>query len=169
MKACVDVHYRDDGSANVGVLLFQEWSASHAKEEHVFVSRVSGDYQPGEFYRRELAPIQEAIESLETTLDLLIVDGYCDLSPDGQPGLGAHVHSETGIPIVVGVAKNRFHSATHAIPVSRGNSERPLYITAVGISVDKAAIEVSQMHGPFRIPTLLKRVDRLARDGFESE
>ena len=56
-------------------------------------------------------------------LGLLIVDGYCDLDPDGRPGLGSHVHRSLGIP-VIGVAKTAFHTATHAILVRRGTGTR---------------------------------------------
>jgi hypothetical protein len=64
-------------------------------------------------------------------LGLLVVDGYADLDPDGRPGLGAHAHAEFGIP-VIGVAKSRFRTATHAVPVARGSSVRPLFVTAAG-------------------------------------
>jgi len=61
-----------------------------------------------------------------------VIDGYADLDPDGRPGLGAHVHAEFGMP-VIGVAKSRFRTATHAVPVQRGSSVRPLFITAAGM------------------------------------
>ena len=54
-------------------------------------------------------------------LGLLVVDGYADLTPAAAPGLGAHAHAEFGIP-VIGVAKSRFRTATHAVPVVRGSS-----------------------------------------------
>jgi deoxyribonuclease V len=63
---------------------------------------------------------------------LLVVDGYADLDPGGRLGLGAHAHAEFGIP-VVGVAKSRFRTATHAVPVVRGSSARPLFLTAAGM------------------------------------
>ena len=37
-------------------------------------------------------------------LELLVIDGYVTLDPDGRPGLGAHAHAEFGIP-VIGVAE----------------------------------------------------------------
>jgi deoxyribonuclease V len=39
-----------------------------------------------------------------------------------------------------------------------------LFVSAVGIGVDEAAKAVRAMHGPHRMPTLLKLVDRAARD-----
>jgi deoxyribonuclease V len=92
---------------------------------------VSARYQPGEFYLRELPPLRAVIPA-GGELGPIVVDGYVDLDPDGRPGLGAHVHAEFGVP-VVGVAKSAFRTATHAVPVCRGNppgrciSPRPGY------------------------------------------
>ena len=75
-------------------------------------------YQPGEFYLRELPPLRAVLDNL-SGLGLLVAGGYADLDPAGRPGLGAHAHAEFGIP-VTGVAKSRFGTATHAVPVLRG-------------------------------------------------
>src|SRR6185437_8578832 len=120
-------------------------------------------YQPGRFYLRELLPLHAALGGL-TGMALLVVDGYADLDPDGRPGLGAHAHTEFGVP-VIGVAKTAFRTATHAIPVLRGTSARPLYVTAAGISRLGAAELVRQMAGRHRMPDALRRVDTLARHG----
>jgi deoxyribonuclease V len=72
------------------------------------------------------------------------------------------VHKALGIP-VVGVAKTAFRTATHALPVRRGTSTRPLYVTAAGMSTVDAALLVTEMAGTHRIPTALKQVDALAR------
>jgi deoxyribonuclease V len=95
-------------------------------------------------------------------LDLLVVDGYVDLDPDGRPGLGAHAHREFEVP-VVGVAKTAFRSAVHAIPVCRGQATRPLYVTAAGLARTEAAQLVKHMAGGYRLPDALRRVDALAR------
>src|SRR5262249_10339590 len=94
--------------------------------------------------------------------DLLIVDGYVDLDPQGSPGLGAYVHSALSIP-VVGVAKTAFRTAIHAIPVRRGQALKPLYVTAAGLDRADAAALVQAMAGPFRLPDALRRVDQLTR------
>ena len=98
----------------------------------------------------------------DPALALIVVDGYVDLDPDGRPGLGAHVHEEFGVP-VVGVAKTAFAAATHAARVYRGQSGRPLFVTAAGMTIADAAGLVAGMAGKFRLPDALKRVDRLAR------
>lgn len=63
---------------------------------------------------------------------------------------------------VVGVAKTPFHSAA-AVEIIRGTSQSPLYVTAVGMDAAEAAQRIEGMAGQFRIPTLLRRVDQLAR------
>jgi deoxyribonuclease V len=97
-------------------------------------------------------------------LGLLVVDGYVDLDPGGRPGLGAYAHAEFGIP-VIGVAKSRFRTATHAVPVVRGSSGRPLFVTAAGMLAADAADLVRHMTGRYRLPDALRRADTLARTG----
>jgi deoxyribonuclease V len=104
-------------------------------------------YRPGEFYLRELPPIRAVLSGL-SGLGLLVVDGYADLDPGGRPGLGAHAHTELGIP-VIGVAKTAFATATHAVPVLRGTSARPLFVTAAGMPRGEAA-ELVRTHEPAR-------------------
>ena len=94
----------------------------------------------------------------------VLVDGFVWLG-EGRPGLGARLYEAIGGAYpVVGVAKNPFRGAP-AAAITRGGSARPLYITAVGLATSDAAARVESRHGPHRIPTLLKAVDRLCRDG----
>jgi deoxyribonuclease V len=118
-------------------------------------------YEPGAFFRREL-PCLRAVLSGVAHLSLLVVDGYVDLDPGGRPGLGAYAHAEFGVP-VIGVAKSRYATATHAVPVTRGGATRPLYVTAAGIPAGEAAEMVRAMAGAHRLPDALRRVDQLAR------
>ena len=69
-------------------------------------------------------------------------------TPSGRPGLGAHAHAEFGIP-VIGVAKSRFRTATHAVPVKRGSSVRPLFVTAAGMPPTDAADLVRRIAGRY--------------------
>lgn len=57
-----------------------------------------------------------------------------------------------------------FHDYEDSIPVFRGQSRRPLYITAAGMTIVDAALKIARMHGNHRIPTLLKQVDLVARE-----
>ena len=123
------------------------------------VSRVP-PCRPGEFSLRELPPLRAVLGGL-SGLGLL-VDGYADLDPSGRPGLGAHAHAEFGIP-VIGVAKSRFRTATHAVPAMRRSSARPLFVTAAGMPAADAADLVRRMVGRYRLPDALRRADTLAR------
>ncbi len=158
MIGCVDVDYQPDlvTAACVGA----EWADGVAAIE--VVVRTGGpaaEYQPGAFFARELPYLRGVLERMPA-LDLIVVDGYVWLGPD-RPGLGHHLHEALGIA-VVGVAKNPFAGA-RAIEVTRGDSARPLFVTSIGIDPPVAASHVRAMHGEHRIPTLLRRVDALAR------
>jgi deoxyribonuclease V len=54
-------------------------------------------------------------------------------------------------------------TATHAIPVKRGSSVRPLFVTAAGMPAADAADLVRHMAGRYRLPDALRRADNLAR------
>jgi deoxyribonuclease V len=128
-------------------------------ERTAIIARVL-PYRPGEFYRRELPPLRAVLADLRG-LGLLVVDGYADLDPGGRPGLGAHAHAEFGIP-VIGVAKSGFRTATHAVPVVRGSSVRPLFVTAAGMPAADAADLVRHIAGRYRLPDAMRRADTLA-------
>jgi deoxyribonuclease V len=161
--AAVDVHYLSTGGARAAAVLAADAAFAHVLAEHTAVVPEAAPYQPGEFYRRELPPLRAVLEDL-SGLGLLVVDGYADLDPDGRPGLGAHMHAEFGVP-VIGVAKSRFRAATHAVPVLRGSSVRPLFVTAAGMPAADAAGLVLRMAGRYRLPDALRRADTLARAG----
>ncbi|MFD2796949.1 endonuclease V [Promicromonospora vindobonensis] len=158
----VDVQYLDDGGARAELVVFADAAFSALVEERTVLVDQVAEYRPGRFYEREL-PALERVVSGATPLDLLIVDGYVDLDPAGRPGLGAHVADAGLAPIILGVAKTRFQAATHAAEVLRGQSTRPLYVTASGMTLEAAASLVRDMAGDGRFPDALRRVDRLAR------
>jgi deoxyribonuclease V len=161
--AAVDVHYLGTGGARAAVVLAADAAfAQVLAERTAVVARVS-PYRPGEFYLRELPPLHAVLDDL-VGVGLLVVDGYADLDPAGRPGLGAHAHAEFGIP-VIGVAKSRFRTATHAVPVVRGSSARPLFVTSCGMPAADAADLVRRMAGRYRLPDALRRADTLARTG----
>ena len=157
--ACVDVDYRGVGAV-AAALWFRGWGAASAEAEAaVRVLRVA-EYEPGEFYRRELPCLLEVLKCGPRP-DAVVVDGYVWLG-GGSPGLGARLQDAIG-GIVVGVAKTRFAGAEDAVAVCRGGSRAPLFVTSIGMPTAEAAVRVAGMHGPYRIPMLLKQVDALAR------
>lgn len=164
MLACVDVHYRNDESAVAACVLSDSWQAVTAAEEVSIAVPDVEAYIPGSFYLRELPCILKVLSQLTNKPAVILVDGYVWLGAE-RPGLGARLYEALGRTTpVVGVAKSSFHGST-GIPVLRGKSARPLYVTAAGMEAEKAAELVKNMAGEFRVPLLLKRVDQLARGG----
>jgi deoxyribonuclease V len=158
-----DVHYLASGGARAAAVVAGDAGFSRLVADRVTLVPDVEPYRPGEFYLRELPPLRAVLDGLGD-ITLLVVDGFADLDPDGRPGLGARAHAEFGVP-VIGVAKSPFRTATHAIAVLRGDSARPLYVTAAGMPRADAASLVRNMDGPHRIPSALRRVDTLARGG----
>jgi deoxyribonuclease V len=159
----VDVHYEGTG-ARAACVVSGAWSDAEACEERVVGVAEVLPYRPGAFFERELPCIVQVLSVVRASLCAVIVDGYVDLDASGAPGLGAHLYEHLGRSIpVVGVAKTAFRGSDFARKVLRGASQSPLFVTARGIPVDDAALFVTRMHGPNRIPTLLARADQLAR------
>lgn len=159
--AAVDVHYPDAGGATVALVVAADPTFATVVVERIARLTEVEPYRPGAFATREL-PALRAVLSGVGRLDLLVVDGYVHLDPQGRPGLGARAHAEFGVP-VIGVAKTVFRGATHAIRVRRGGARRALYVTAIGLPAGQAAAIVRQMAGPYRLPEVLRRVDSLSR------
>jgi deoxyribonuclease V len=159
--AAVDVHYLGAAGARAALVTASDARFAGLTSTATILVAETEPYRPGEFYLRELPPIR-AVCRHAGPFALILVDGYVDLDPPGRPGLGAHVHAEFGAP-VIGVAKTAYRTATHAAQIRRGQSARPLYITAAGLTIADAAGLVENMAGPFRIPDALRTADRLAR------
>jgi deoxyribonuclease V len=164
MLVAVDIQYAELAVVTAAVG-FIDWSDSTSTLECVFHVEVMPEpYQPGAFYQRELAFILEAVALVERRhpVEAVVIDGHVWLQ-EGQPGLGARLREALGPwKAVIGVAKAAFAGGS-AVPVLRGDSGRPLFVTAAGMNAHGAAELVRGMHGPYRVPTLLKRVDQLAR------
>ncbi len=163
MIVCLDVHYTETG-ASAAALVFESWGSGNSIDEKFICLDKIEEYVPGSFYKRELPPLLKLLSLLPDQPAILLIDGYCTLSADGLPGLGARLFDRLPYkPTIVGIAKNRFKDTCHAEEVYRGNSNRPLFVTSIGIAQDEAADRIAAMHGEYRIPTLLKAVDSLAR------
>jgi deoxyribonuclease V len=163
MIACVDVHYEGPG-ARAACVLLRGWGDGDAAAEIVVpVDRVE-PYEPGRFYRRELPCLLAVLGRVTEPVEVVIVDGYVWLQDGTTPGLGAHLYEALGRHTpVIGVAKTRFEGASAAVEVVRGDSRRPLFVTAAGVGLEDACRRIHEMHGPFRLPTALRRVDQLCR------
>lgn len=164
MIACLDVDYRET-EACAAAVTFLDWGDASSREERVVRIPDVQPYEPGQFFRRELPCLLEVLKTLPE-LSTIIIDGYVWLDGASKPGLGAHLHEALGGSVpVIGVAKTSFKGSDFARQVIRGASIKPLFVTAAGMDVQLAAEWIRSMHGPYRIPTLLSRVDHLCRNG----
>jgi deoxyribonuclease V len=165
MIFAIDVYYQDKKAIVAGIA-FHFWDAPKAAEEVVIEMEIDrvGEYEPGQFYKRELPCILALLETLETFPDIIVIDGYVYLGHEEKPGLGKRLYDAIdGKAIVIGVAKTRFQDTPASAEVYRGDSNRPLYVTAIGITETEAKGFIMDMHGEHRIPMLLKQVDRLTK------
>jgi deoxyribonuclease V len=162
MLVALDVHYDElTLTGTAAAVVFADWADGVAAAEYKTVCGGIAPYAPGEFYRRELPCLLEVLALVREPIDAIVIDGYVSLGD--KPGLGTHLHDalQRKAPII-GVAKTRFHAAG-AVEVLRGGSNAPLFVTTVNYDPMLAAEHIRAMHGPYRIPTSLKRVDRLSR------
>ncbi|MFO0658842.1 MAG: endonuclease V [Polyangiaceae bacterium] len=159
----LDVHY-DDPRAHVACVEFDRWDAPAPTRSFTTTVEDVAPYEPGSFFKRELPCLLAALALVREPPTVIVIDGYVHLSDDQRPGLGAHLYEAIEKrAVVIGVAKTAFVGSAFAHSLLRGQSAKPLYITAVGIDVETAASNIASMHGAHRIPTLLKLVDTLCR------
>jgi deoxyribonuclease V len=160
--ACVDVDYRGE-TALAAAVVIERWDDEHPSTEAVVRIAKVAEYEPGAFYLRELPCLLDVLRPLRD-ITTVVIDGYVWLAK-ARPGLGARLFEALGGGVVVvGIAKTSFRDNDAAVELARGKSARPLYVTAEGVEVTRAADDVRRMHGAHRIPTIVRRVDRLARD-----
>jgi deoxyribonuclease V len=163
MKAAVDVHYARD-LAVAACIGFHAWEDVQPVAIYKATLSLPAEYRPGRFYLRELAPLMAVLKKTEEIYDTIIIDGFVHLKPAAGKGMGTYLYEAlSGSTTIIGVAKNPLKVADRCIPITRGHSKRPLYISAIGCSLELAANFIQRMHGPHRIPTLLRLVDQAAR------
>ena len=163
MILAVDVYYHQ-GLATVGGVTFSGWADQQADAAYQSALQIVEDYVPGQFYRRELPCILHLLNTHKLFPDTIVVDGFVYLDGFCSPGLGKHLFDTLkGRTAVIGVAKRKLARTPDAVRIYRGQSKTPLYVTSVGITLASAKAFIVSMHGPYRIPTLLKRADQVSR------
>jgi deoxyribonuclease V len=163
MISAVDVNYMDETLAVAAAVVFKKFTDTSPVTQYTAQVTDFGDYIPGKFYQRELPCIVAVLEKIKERLDVVIIDGYVMLG-DGRPGLGYHLWQHLdGQAAIIGVAKSQF-SGAHPVTIIRGQSHRPLYITAQGMDQYVAAEHIIRMAGVYRIPSLIRHADRLAKE-----
>lgn len=164
MIAVVDAAYSGD-KARVACVVIDSWESAYAHEEITLEMDNVMDYVPGKFYLRELPGIIAVVEKVTSDVKVIVIDGYVTLGEARNPGLGMKLwgHFEEKIP-VIGVAKSQFMGTPKEAEVFRGNSSRPLFVTAIGIDIKSAKEHIVGMAGNYRIPDVIRSVDRLSRE-----
>jgi len=164
----IDVQYKED-TATVAGVLFSNWQS--AEPHRCVVTPVSKilPYEPGAFYKRELPCIMALLKEVHEPLDVIVVDGFVSLGADQRKGLGMHLYESINkSAVVVGVAKQAFKDTPKEFELLRGESQKPIYVSAAGMSTTQAINHVASMHGKHRLPTMLKKVDQLCRGNIVS-
>nr|WP_165763184.1 endonuclease V [Flavobacterium sp. AJR] len=165
MILAIDVHYRENIAKVVAVLF--NWEDETPQD--TIVEQITGieEYVPGEFYKRELPCIESIVKKVNlNNIEAIIIDGHIYVDNNGEFGLGGYTWKSLNEKIpIIGVAKTSFFRNKNTVrEVFRGESIKPLYISSIGIDLYIAINKVKNMHGNFRIPTILKELDRITKE-----
>ncbi|WP_343618415.1 endonuclease V [Flavobacterium sp.] len=166
MILAFDTYYFDNKAKTV-CLEFSEYNQKENFKIHTEIIENVEEYIPGEFYKRELPCIMSVLNQINLeNIEVIIVDGFVYLDDDKKYGLGGHLYEKLNRQIpIIGVAKTNFASIEKdKKALYRGDSIKPLYITSIGIDLEEAFKKIENMHGEFRMPTLLKELDRLTKE-----
>lgn len=161
----IDVYYYENKAKAVGVLF--GWYDNTPSEMIIEYTDDITEYVPGEFYKRELPCIKKITDRVDLSeVTAIIIDGHIYTDDNHHPGLGFYTWEVLGKEIpVIGVAKKSFHANNKTVKeVLRGESTKPLYVSAIGFDYTNAANYIKKMHGDFRIPTILKELDRITKE-----
>jgi deoxyribonuclease V len=160
MLLALDVHYKENITKAVGVLF--NWTDTEPKEIiTAFINDVA-EYVPGEFYKRELPCLLNVIDKIDfNQIEAIIIDGYVYIDNEKNYGLGGILWETLNKQIpIIGVAKTSFFKNKETVlEVSRGESIKPLFVSAIGFDLNLAALKIKQMHGSYRMPHILKQLD----------
>ncbi|AGC75416.1 endonuclease V [Nonlabens dokdonensis] len=165
MILAFDTFYFNDKARTIAIQ-FDDWEDEEETLVHEELYTGIQEYVPGAFYKRELPCILDLLKKINLQdCEAIIIDGFVILDDQDKLGLGGYLYEslDKQIPLI-GVGKNNFVPIKHNKRlVYRGESKKPLYITALGIDLDVAADFIHKMHGDYRMPDLLKKADSLGR------
>ncbi|HPC47531.1 MAG TPA: endonuclease V, partial [Deltaproteobacteria bacterium] len=140
VKAAVDVHYDEHGGYRASCVIFRDWG--DASPLRVVAAEGSGvrPYRPGFFFERELPCLLDVLGRACSDIETVVVDGYVHLAPGSGKGLGFHLYEALGRgTVVIGVAKSPLAIACDFTTITRGASDRPLYVSCAGCALEDAA------------------------------
>lgn len=159
--ACFDVYYYKDYARACCIVFSKDEEEIISK----YIEEIEGieEYVSGQFYKRELPCILKVLDKVKENIDIIITDSFVWV--DGyKDGLGAYLYKYIDCKIpVIGVAKSYLKGSTSCLEIYRGQSSNPLYVSAIGIDLNYSAELIKNLKGDFRIPDILKKVDKLSR------
>lgn len=167
MIIAIDVKYSEETRTAKAVGILFNWLDNKPKRIISKTINDIEDYISGQFYKRELPCIKVIMKEVKLNeIEAIIVDGHIFIDNYKNYGLGGYVYKEYNEQIpVIGVAKSFFKGNEKTVKrIYRGGSKVPLFISSIGIGLEKAAEKITNMQGQFRMPTLLKEVDRLSKE-----
>jgi deoxyribonuclease V len=176
-----DVSYAHEIDTCYGAALIWDYRRQRELAAATARRRARFPYVPGLLAFREAPAMLEALAKVESSIDLLLVDGH-GLAHPRRFGLACHVGVLTGLA-TVGVAKRRFVGGSRNLGQARGAWERlyhdgevvgavvrtrsevtPVFVS-IGhrVSLETAVALVLAAAPRFRVPEPLRRADALAR------
>ena len=166
MIIALDTYYHDNIAKTVGVQ-FCNWTDERIINTYENILENPAPYVSGEFYKRELPCIIRLSKQINLSdIEAIVIHGFVYLDDMEKPGLGSHLYKylKEKTP-VIGVAKKHFATLNNnKAAICRGHSKKPLFITSIGMEVETAAEKIKSMYGDYRIPHLLKELNKLARE-----
>jgi deoxyribonuclease V len=163
LAVCFDVYYYEN-YAKAACIVFENSEEEKIISEYSEIIEGVKEYIPGQFYKRELPCILKLLEKVKEDIDLIITDSFVWLE-EGKKGLGAYVYEALNAKTpIIGVAKTYFKDSTNYLEVYRGKSNKPLYVSSVGVDLEYSAQLIKNLKGKYRFPDILKQVDQLSRE-----
>jgi deoxyribonuclease V len=165
LKLAITVHV-DGTQARAAAVAFDAWDAPEPIRS--FVTSIAPLPKParGEPDERELHGVMQLLREHRLEPELVLLDGFVHLDAEETPGPGQQLfHALGGRTPVIGVSKSARPGLPAQFEVMREEEARPLTVTCAGVDIGAAKARVRAMHGRKRVPTLLKLVARLAKNG----
>jgi deoxyribonuclease V len=165
MKLAAAVHYEGDG-AWAAAVAFDKWDAPEASR--TFTSRFPhvDKASRGELDLCDLPCLLQLLQEQDLEPEVILIDGSVQLDAAETPGLGRCLYDALGgRTAIIGVSTRSMPGMPAQFEVLREEETRPLIVTCVGLDLGAAKVRLRSMHGKRRVPTLLKVVARIARNG----
>lgn len=169
-KLAIDTYYWSDTLARTVGVVFENWSDPTPSKIITDECTTFGPYIPGQFYLRELPCVMSLLKKVDLTeFDVILTDSFLRLRGDDgvdMPGLGMKLWEKIGQIYphldIWSVAKSKFGRCKEiSACIMRGESKTPLYVQALKEDMSEAGRVVRDvMHGPYRLPSLLKILDQ---------